>query len=71
MLERGAREMFPDLGEPSRTWFGFRPSMPDSVPVIRAAKHNKNVIMAFGHGHIGVTLAPTTAEIVSNLIKAN
>jgi len=27
--------------------------------------------MAFGHGHIGVTLAPTTAQIVSNLISAN
>lgn len=69
MLERGARDMFPALGEPSRTWFGFRPSMPDSVPVIRATKHNKNVIMAFGHGHIGVTLAPTTAAIVSDLVK--
>lgn len=69
MLERGARDMFPALGEPSRTWFGFRPSMPDSVPVIRATKHNKNVIMAFGHGHIGVTLAPATAAIVSDLVK--
>ena len=71
VLERGAREMFPDLGAPSRTWFGFRPSMPDSVPVIRPTKHNRNVIMAFGHGHIGVTLAPTTAQIVSQLVTTN
>jgi len=45
--------------------------MPNSVPVIRPSKQNKNIIMAFGHGHIGVTLAPTTAQIVSNLISAN
>ncbi len=71
VLERGAREMFPELGEPSRSWFGFRPSMPDSVPVIRSSKRNKNVIMAFGHGHIGITLAPATAQIVSNIVSAN
>ena len=71
VLERGAKTMFPNLGQPSRSWYGFRPSMPNSVPVIRPSKQNKNIIMAFGHGHIGVTLAPTTAQIVSNLISAN
>lgn len=70
-LERGARAMFPELGAPSRTWFGFRPSMPDSIPVIRPTKKNRNVIMAFGHGHIGITLAPATAEAVSKLLKSN
>jgi D-amino-acid dehydrogenase len=71
VLERGAKTMFPNLGPPSRSWYGFRPSMPSSVPVIRPSRQNKNIIMAFGHGHIGVTLAPTTAQIVSNLISAN
>lgn len=70
-LEKGARSMFPDLPEPSRTWFGFRPSMPDSIPVIRPTKKNRDVIMAFGHGHIGITLAPATAEAVSRLLNAN
>ncbi|MGB1309774.1 MAG: NAD(P)/FAD-dependent oxidoreductase [Leucothrix sp.] len=68
-LERGARKMFPNLGKPSRTWMGFRPSMPNSLPVIRATKHNKHVIMAFGHGHIGVTLGPITANLVYDLIN--
>jgi glycine/D-amino acid oxidase-like deaminating enzyme len=70
-LELGARAMFPELGEPSRTWFGFRPSMPDSIPVIRPTKKNPNVIMAFGHGHIGITLAPATAAAVSALLRSN
>ncbi|MGL4320590.1 MAG: NAD(P)/FAD-dependent oxidoreductase, partial [Paracoccaceae bacterium] len=32
-LEDGARAIFPELGVPSRSWMGFRPSLPDSVPV--------------------------------------
>lgn len=71
MLETGARRMFPQLGTPDRTWFGYRPSMPNSVPVIRATKHNKNIIMAFGHGHLGLTMSPITAEIVSRQITKN
>lgn len=67
-LERGARELFPTLGKPDRTWLGFRPSVPDSVPVIRCSRRNRNVILAFGHGHLGVTLAPVTASIVQELL---
>jgi glycine/D-amino acid oxidase-like deaminating enzyme len=33
-LVEGARAFFPDLGEPDRDWMGFRPSIPDSLPVI-------------------------------------
>ncbi|TAN05731.1 MAG: FAD-binding oxidoreductase [Rhizobiaceae bacterium] len=67
-LAENARRIFPDLGEPSRTWFGFRPSMPNSVPVIRPSKGGSDVILAFGHGHIGLTLAPRTAQLVSALV---
>lgn len=67
-LERGARELFPALGKPSRSWLGFRPSVPSSVPVIRRARRNGNVILAFGHGHLGVTLAPMTAAMVHKLL---
>ena len=63
-----ARRMFPDLGAPSRTWLGFRSSMPDSVPVIRPSSGGRDVILAFGHGHIGLTLAPRTARLVSALV---
>lgn len=69
-LTANAREISPNLGEPSRTWLGFRPSMPDSVPVIRPSRGGRDVILAFGHGHIGLTLAPRTARLVSALITS-
>lgn len=67
-LERGARALFPDLGPPDRSWMGLRPSIPDSLPVIGPAGHGRAVILAFGHGHIGLTLAPVTARAVADLI---
>ncbi len=70
LLLSNARRVFPHLGKPSRTWMGFRPSMPDSVPVIRPSKGGKDIVFAFGHGHIGLTLAPRTARIVSAILAA-
>ncbi|MBL9046992.1 MAG: FAD-binding oxidoreductase [Tabrizicola sp.] len=67
-LVEGARAFFPDLGTPDREWMGFRPSLPDSLPVIGPSVGGKEVIHAFGHGHIGITLAPITAAIVSALL---
>lgn len=67
-LIEGARAIFPDLPEPSRHWMGFRPSIPDSVPVIGPSRRGADVIHAYGHGHIGLTLAPVTARIVADLI---
>ena len=70
-LVHGARAIFPDLPDPARTWMGFRPSLPDSIPVIGPSSRGADVIYAFGHGHIGVTLAPTTARIVAAIIAGN
>ena len=67
-LVEGARQMFPHLGPPDRSWMGFRPSMPDSVPVIGPSAGGADVIHAYGHGHIGLTLAPVTALIVADLV---
>lgn len=67
-LGEGVRAIFPDLGAPSRSWMGFRPSMPDSRPVIGASAADGAVIHAFGHGHIGLTLAPITAELVESCL---
>ena len=68
-LVEGARSVFPDLpATPDRSWMGFRPSIPDSVPVIGASRGGADVIHAFGHGHLGVTLAPVTAGLVADLL---
>ncbi|MEO9654455.1 NAD(P)/FAD-dependent oxidoreductase [Marinomonas sp.] len=50
-------------------WMGFRPSMPDSLPVISYASRTKRVIYAFGHGHLGLTQSAGTAELVSSLLS--
>ena len=67
-LIEGAGAIFPDLRAPTREWMGFRPSMPDSLPVIGPSQDGADVIHAFGHGHIGLTLAPITARIVADMI---
>ena len=67
-LEKGARLFFPTLINPSRTWLGFRPSIPDSRPVISQSSKGNDIVYAFGHGHIGLTLAPITAEIVESIL---
>lgn len=67
-LVEGARAIFPDLPEPDREWMGFRPSVPDSIPVIGPSAKGGDVIHAYGHGHIGLTLAPITARIVADLV---
>ena len=68
-LAAGARAIFPDLPAPSATWMGLRPSLPDSLPVLGPSRHGAEVIHAFGHGHIGLTLAPITARIVADLVQ--
>jgi D-amino-acid dehydrogenase len=49
-------------------WMGFRPSLPDSLPVIGRSAANPRIVHAFGHGHHGLTQAAATAEIVAALI---
>ncbi|MER8366545.1 FAD-dependent oxidoreductase [Mesorhizobium sp. M1348] len=68
LLDRGVRQFFPQLGRPSSEWLGFRPSLPDSRPVIGRSRGSSRVIHAFGHGHLGLTLAPITARLVAELI---
>ncbi|WP_342619545.1 FAD-dependent oxidoreductase [Rhodoferax sp. GW822-FHT02A01] len=65
LLDRGARVLFPDLPTVTSEWMGFRPSMPDSVPVIGRARGVPAAILAFGHGHLGLTLATVTADLVA------
>ncbi len=65
-----ARLFFPDLKtDGGERWMGFRPSLPDSVPVIsRAMKHDR-VFYAFGHAHHGLTESAVTAEMIADMIE--
>jgi D-amino-acid dehydrogenase len=50
-------------------WVGSRPSTPDSLPVIGRAPSVRNVIYAFGHGHLGLTFGAVTGSIVGQLAQ--
>jgi glycine/D-amino acid oxidase-like deaminating enzyme len=64
----GLGEWLPGLdGEPTSRWVGPRPSMPDSRPVIGRAPRCRNVLLAFGHGHLGLTLAALTGRAIADL----
>ncbi|MBV6274369.1 FAD-dependent oxidoreductase [Alcaligenaceae bacterium CGII-47] len=69
VIERKVRRLLPDVGPAGRTWLGFRPSMPDSLPVIGASPTDARVIYAFGHGHIGLTLAGISGRMVAHLVN--
>ncbi|WFU39603.1 FAD-dependent oxidoreductase [Bradyrhizobium sp. CB82] len=69
VLERGVRKLFPNLGSVQNQWLGFRPSLPDSLPVIGRSRLHPGIILAFGHGHLGLTLAGVTSRIVAGLLE--
>ena len=68
LLDRGVHRIFPGLGRANSEWLGFRPSMPNSRPVIGHSRNNKSVIYAFGHGHLGLTLAAITSRLVAGMV---
>lgn len=67
-LHRLSKGLFQhDLSDSEATpWMGFRPSLPDSLPIIDRVCEGK-VLLAFGHQHLGLTQAAVTAERVGQL----
>ena len=57
-----------DLPEHEDEWLGFRPTLPDYLPVIGPSKKYKNVFYCFGHHHLGWTLGPISGKIISGMI---
>jgi D-hydroxyproline dehydrogenase len=63
-----------DLGmglqtDTASTWVGCRPTLPDYVPVIGRSQQTRNLIVACGHHHLGLTLAALTGQLVSQLAR--
>jgi D-amino-acid dehydrogenase len=73
ILLRHGQAMFPGLPravaeDRVALWMGFRPSMPDSLPVIGPTRRYANAFLAFGHGHVGLIGAPMTGRVIADLI---
>ena len=68
-IEATARSILPQLGKVKSKWMGFRPTLPDSLPVIGESKKCKNVYYAFGHQHLGLSLAAVTGKTIQSLIE--
>ena len=68
MLRKHVKEVFPDLTySGTKEWMGFRPSTPDSVPLIGEIG-NSGVYTGFGHQHVGLTAGPKTGRLIAQMI---
>ena len=68
-LIENARYLFPELGKHEDEWLGFRPTLPDFLPVMGQSKNHKNLFYSFGHHHLGWTLGAISGKIITKLIN--
>src|SRR5215475_1612934 len=64
-----AKTLLP-LGEPVETsiWMGSRPCFADSLPVIGRAPGHPGLWLAYGHGHVGMSLGPVTGRLIAEMM---
>jgi glycine/D-amino acid oxidase-like deaminating enzyme len=68
-LDRHADALgLPKSGHRAR-WMGARPTLPDYLPAIGRSRSAANLLYAFGHQHLGVTLAAATGEIIAAIAR--
>lgn len=68
LLKKQMAELFPDLTYDSiEEWMGHRPSTADSLPVIGVSPKAENVVLGFGHQHIGLSAGPKTGRWLAGL----
>jgi glycine/D-amino acid oxidase-like deaminating enzyme len=68
LLKRYAAQAFPTLKYSStKEWLGFRPSTPDSVPLIGEIG-TSGIYTGFGHQHVGLTAGPKTGRLLAQMI---
>ncbi|MEY9717578.1 D-amino-acid dehydrogenase [Sinorhizobium fredii] len=69
-MRQKMRRYVPSLPETGgKEWMGRRPSTPDSVPVISLHPADPRIAMAFGHGHLGLTLSAITGAKVATILS--
>ncbi|MGM9478330.1 NAD(P)/FAD-dependent oxidoreductase [Pedobacter sp. GSP4] len=61
-------DLKPALPAEKDIWYGFRPSSPDGLPYIGRSKKRENLVIATGHGMMGLSLGPATGLLVSQII---
>ena len=58
------------LGDPvHEEWTGMRPMTHDELPIIDRAPHLPNLVMATGHGMLGLSTAPATGMLVAEMVS--
>jgi glycine/D-amino acid oxidase-like deaminating enzyme len=64
-----ARRLFPALqASEVRYWMGYRPSTPDSLPILGPVTGHPGLHLAFGHGHFGMSGGPPSGRLLARLI---
>lgn len=72
MLVKEFSRMFSGAApQESSRWFGDRPTFPDYLPMIDELSTARNVYVATGHQHLGLTLAPITGELVAQMMAGD
>lgn len=59
----------PESADEDQRWLGFRPSLPDSLPVIGKAPKHENIFCALGHQHLGLTQGAITGSLIGQLLS--
>lgn len=67
-LRQQVAELGLSFGEPVSEWIGARPTLPDYLPAIGRDRAMPWLAYAFGHQHLGLTLAATTGEAIGALL---
>lgn len=67
-LERHVADLALPIAGPFTRWMGARPTLPDYLPAIGRSSRAANLFYAFGHQHLGLTLAPVTGELVADIM---
>ena len=68
LLQFASRRALPALGAPQAPWLGFRPTLPDGLPVLGRSRKSARVVYAFGHQHIGLTLGGLSGSLVADIV---